>query len=175
MAKIALFGDSYISRLEEFCKGDLRVPGDVRFFGVGGMNFDNYSKVFKEVKLFRPDAVFINLGGNSISTDTKSNELSEKLCELVEELKENGVKKVYVAEITTRGKFKPTNLDKKCFDGQQTKINKILRKKYGDDFIVFGDIKYHRDYSTDLVHYNDRGLQKFFYSLRRVLFSFKNI
>ena len=60
MAKIALLGDSYISRLEEFCKGDLRVPGDVRFFGVGGMNFDNYSKVFKEVKLFRPDAVYIS-------------------------------------------------------------------------------------------------------------------
>ena len=27
MAKIALFGDSYISRLEDFCCGDLKVPG----------------------------------------------------------------------------------------------------------------------------------------------------
>ena len=66
-------------------------------------------------------------------------------------------------------------LDKKCFDAQRTKINKFLRKRFGNDFIVFQDIKYPRDYATDLVHFNDRGTQKFFYSVRRVLFSFKNL
>ena len=175
MAKIALFGDSYIARLEEFCCGDLRVPGDVRFFGFGGMNFDNYSDEFIKLKSFYPDAVFINLGGNSITTETKPNKLAGKLRDLVTELKENGVKRVYVAEITTRGKFRPVNLMKKCFDDQRTKMNKTLRKMYGVDFIVFRDIKYHLDYSTDLIHYNDRGLQKFFYCVRRVLLSFKNI
>ena len=82
---------------------------------------------------------------------------------------------MYVAEITERGKFKTKNLEKKCFDGQRKKINKILRAKYGNDFIVLRDIKYDRDYSTDLVHFNDRGKQKFFYIIRRVLLSFKNI
>ena len=48
MAKIALFGDSYISHLERFCSGDLKIPGDVRFFGVGGMNFENYSDILKD-------------------------------------------------------------------------------------------------------------------------------
>ena len=175
MAKIALFGDSYISHLERFCFGDMKVPGDVRFYGVGGMNFENFSETFDDLKLFKPDAVFINLGGNSIMTTSKPSELAENLINIVNELKKDGVKKVYVAEITERGKFKPKNLEKKCVDGQRKKINKILRAKYGNDFIVLRDIKYDRDYSTDLVHFNDRGKQKFFYIIRRVLLSFKNI
>ena len=175
MAKIALFGDSYISRLEDFCCGDLKVPGYIRFFCFGGMNFDNYLTEFKKLKLFCPDVVFFNLGGNSITATTKPKQISDKLCELVEELKVAGVKKVYVAEITTRGKFKHEGLDKKCFDAQRKKINKTLAEAYGKDVIVFNDVKYHRDYHTDLIHYNDRGQQKFFYCIRRVLLSFKNI
>ena len=82
---------------------------------------------------------------------------------------------MFVCEITERGKFKPKTLPKQCFDGQRKKVNKLLREKYANDFIVLRDIKYHRDYDTDLVHFNDRGKQKFFYIIRRVLFSFKNI
>ena len=175
MAKIALFGDSYISRLKKFCRGDMKFPGDVRFYGVGGMNLENYSETIEDVKLFHPDAVFINLGGNNITTKTKPSKFAENLMDIVKELNKIGVQKVYVAEITKRGKFKPEKLDKQCFDGQRTKINKLLRKKYGNDFIVFQDINYHRDYDTDLVHYNDRGMQKFFYRVRRLLLSFRNI
>ena len=51
MAKIALFGDSYISHLERFCFGAMKVPGDVRFYGVGGMNFENFSETFDDLKL----------------------------------------------------------------------------------------------------------------------------
>ena len=85
------------------------------------------------------------------------------------------MRKIYVAEIPTSGKFKTPGLDKKCFDSQREKINKLLRKEYGNDLIVFKDIKYPRDYDTDRVHYNDRGMQKFFYNIRRVLLSFKNV
>ena len=175
MAKIALLGDSYVTRLEKFCLGDLKVPGDVRFFGVGGMKLENYAQALESVKLFHPDAVFINLGGNSISPKTEPSQLAEQLVNIVTELKVIGVKKVFLAEIKERGRFKPDKLDKKCFDAQRTKINKILRKRFGNDFIVFQDIKYPRDYAADLVHFNDRGTQKFFYSVRRVLFSFKNL
>ena len=175
MAKIALFGDSYISHLERFCSGDLKIPGDVRFFGVGGMNFENYSDILKEVKIFEPDAVFMNLCGNSITSTSKPRELSDEVIKIVNELKQTGVKKVYVAQITERGKFKDKALKKKSFDGQRKKINKLLREMYEKDFIVLHDIKYHRDYKTDLVHFNDRGNQKFFYIIRRVLLSFRNI
>ena len=87
MAKIALFGDSYISHLERFCFGDMKVPDDVRFYGVGGMNFENFSETFDDLKLFKPDAVFINLGGNSITTTSKPSELAENLINIVKNLK----------------------------------------------------------------------------------------
>ena len=74
------------------------------------MNFENYSETFEDVKLFHPDAVFINLGGNSITTKTKPSKLAENRMDIVKELNKIGVQKVYVAKITERGKFKPENL-----------------------------------------------------------------
>ena len=175
MARIALFGSSYIARLEEFCWGDLKVPGDVRFFGIGGMKFETCAETLKKVKSFKPGAVYIFLGGNSITKNTKPSELADLYFTIIKDLRDSGVRKIYVAEIPTRGKFKTPGLDKKCFDSQREKINKLLRKEYGNDLIVFKDIKYLRDYDTDRVHYNDRGMQKFFYNIRRVLLSFKNV
>lgn len=88
---------------------------------VGGMSFERWcSETLANVKLFHPDAVFINLGGNSINPETEPSKLAEKLCEIVQDLKTNGAKTVYVGEIAERGKFKNKNLDKKCFDGQRT-------------------------------------------------------
>ena len=106
MAKIALLGDSYVTRLEKFCLGDLKVPGDVRFFGVGGMKLENYAQALEGVKLFHPDAVFINLGGKSFSPKTEPRQLAEQLVNVVNELKVIGVK-VFLAEIKERGRFKP--------------------------------------------------------------------
>ena len=77
MARIALFGSSYIARLEEFCWGDLKVPGDVRFFGIGGMKFETCAETMKKVKSFKPGAVYIFLGGNSITKNTKPSELAD--------------------------------------------------------------------------------------------------
>ena len=87
MARIALFGDSYISHLERFCCGDLKVPGDVRFYGFGGMSFENYSDTLLDLKLFKPDAVLINLGGNSIKETSEPSKLAENLIDIVNELK----------------------------------------------------------------------------------------
>ena len=59
MAKTALFGDSYIKRLNRFCDNFLGVPGECRFYGVGGMRADNpHQEVLKSCIDFQPDAVF---------------------------------------------------------------------------------------------------------------------
>ena len=173
-SKIALFGDSYISRLERFCGGNLKIPGEVRFYGIGGLNLDNYSNTLDKLILFRPDAVFISLGGNSINSKTKPKQLATKFKTIIEKLKSNGVKQVYVAEFTERGDFRDPLLDKEGFEDQRKKLNKIFRKEFRN-FIVFRDIRFPSDYDIDLVHYNPKGKQKFFYNVRRVLLSFKNI
>ena len=53
------------------------------------MNFDNCFDTLDKLKLFQPDAVFISLGGNSITTETKQKKFTEKLCEIVNILKES--------------------------------------------------------------------------------------
>ena len=59
MAKTALFGDSYIKRLSRFCDNFLGVPGESRFYGVGGMRVDNLNQeVLKSCVDFQPDVVF---------------------------------------------------------------------------------------------------------------------
>lgn len=181
MCKIALFGDSYISRLKRFCYSDLKIPGDVRFFGKGGMKFDNIpSELYSKLLSFSPDVVFLSLGGNSIKYNSVPKDIIAHIRSMVETLKSNGVKKVYVAEISERGSFtKSPGLTKKAFEAQRKKINKTLRKVFQKDFITFKDIKYPADYDNDLVHFGSkgcqRGMQKYFYSVRRVLLSFKNI
>ena len=47
------------------------------------MKFDDCSDTLDKLKLFQPDVVFINLGENSISTQTERKELTEWLCERV--------------------------------------------------------------------------------------------
>ena len=86
MARIALFGSSFIARLEEFCWGYLKVPGDVRFFGMGGMKFETCAETLKKVKSFKPCAVYIFLGGNSITKNTKPSELAAKVKKVYDHL-----------------------------------------------------------------------------------------
>ena len=67
------------------------------------MNFENYSDTLLDLKLFNPDAVFINLGGNSIKETTQPSKLAENIIDIVNELKHDGVKRVFVCEITECG------------------------------------------------------------------------
>lgn len=68
MAKVAIIGSRYISRLEKLCKGDFKTPGVVGFLGVPDLRDDNVpqSKI-NEVKKFGPDIVIILVCGNDIS------------------------------------------------------------------------------------------------------------
>ena len=66
---ISVFGDSYVSRLEKYCEGNLRVPGIIHFFGKGGLRackLNNVPQYFNLLRL-KSDVVVVHLGGNDIS------------------------------------------------------------------------------------------------------------
>ena len=48
MARFSLFGDLYIKRLQNFCDGDLHVPGSTRFVHRGGLRCDDIDEMMEK-------------------------------------------------------------------------------------------------------------------------------
>lgn len=93
MYRPALLGDSYISRLERFCDGDLKVPGHVKFFGKSGMRTDSMPSDFLNGLLaFKADVVFLSVGGNDIQYNSTPKEIIRRILSIRETLIINGVK-----------------------------------------------------------------------------------
>ena len=191
---IALYGDSYISRLQDYCDGDLRVPASIYWCGKGGLRTDflnrkgvidkNAKSSYDQLKRLRPDVVIINVGGNDLSTTTKPREIYDHIISLVHDFHQAGVKDVYVAEIMTQGDFTKCpdpQMNKKLFDLQHKKINILLAKELKGKFIDFPDIHYPADYLRDLVNMREydptscnTGQKKYESRLRRVICSLRS-
>lgn len=192
---IAMYGDSYVKRLKDYCDGDLRVPGTVYWFAKGGLRSDFKDRYglhvdtdgksnFERLKKVKPDVVFLNVGGNDLTSTTTPRQIYERVVRLVDELKRAGITDVYVAEILTRGDFSKSPdsaMNKTSFDLQRKKINTLLVKEYKEKLIRFPDIRYPADYTADLVHLMPRssstpnsGLNKYETRIRRILCSLKN-
>ena len=189
---IALYGDTYVKNLRNYCNGDLRVPATVFWFDKGGLradfkkrdgkriDTDAKAKYDKMIEL-RPDVAFINVSGNDITTETKPREIFDRVVKIAEDLRDAGATTVLIAEIMTRGDFSKSpdpTLDKTTFDRKRQKINAFLAKHFKDNLIRFPDIKYPKDYSTDGVHLmtysdstNNTGMKKYESRIRRILCS----
>ena len=191
---IALYGDSYITRRQDNCYEDLHVPCHVYWFGKGGLRsdfinrkglFDVDSKSkFQDLKELKPDAVFVNVGGNDLSTTSTPKQIFEQIVSLTVELQQAGVKDIYMAEILTRGDFSrcpDPKMDKTCFDRQRKKINSLLKGEFKANFVRFTDISYPDDYLQDLVHLGttssvtrNTGMKKFESRIRQIICRLKN-
>ena len=131
--KIAMCGDSYVSRLQDYCDGDLRVPASIYWCGKGGLRtdflnkkgvIDKYAKSsYDQLKSLRPDVFVINVGGNDLSTRTKPREIYNRIIGLVHDVQKAGVKDVYVAERMTRADL-PSNEEKNSliFDAKRSTL-----------------------------------------------------
>lgn len=183
MAKFAVLGSSYVERLRRFTSEDLKVPGEVRWFGVPGLRCDSLSEeMWRRILTYKPDCLFLHVGGNDITTTTSPNDVVRKIMDIYCNLKDSGVKSVFVAEVLTRGDFSRSpdkDLTKVIFDKKRKKINTLLKSQLGHQFVVFKDIKYPRDFHGDLVHLGTVGLdsasgmKKYFYRIRRLFVSFR--
>ncbi|KAH3805537.1 hypothetical protein DPMN_133841 [Dreissena polymorpha] len=141
MAKVVLFGDSYIKRLCFFCdeRKGLHMPYNVKWYSQGGlrtdrMNTDLYGKMLKE----KGDIVIVAVGGNDITPTSQPKEIVRRITEIVNDISRNGCEHVYITEILTRGNFsKCPGLQKIVFDRQRIKINKCLAKTFKNNLLKF--------------------------------------
>ena len=143
-----------MTHLERFI-GDRSEVSNCRFFGVSGMSKRRkIQDKFDELKHYRPDVVFMNLGGNDITESTDIQNLVKRLKNIVRELYENGTTKVFFATVIERGSFPEwTGLTRRRFNKIRHALNKKLRTELGTDLVDVGKkIKYPRHYNNDLVH-----------------------
>ena len=133
MARFAIFGDSYVRRLNFHCidKHRIAVPGTVKWFHKGGLRTDRMDHyLYQRVLHEEADVVIINLGGNDITPVSTPEEIFRRICGIVDDLYDSGVKSVFIAEILTRGDFtKCPGLTKTVFEKQRFSVNKKLAKK----------------------------------------------
>lgn len=120
MAKFALLGSSYVERLRRFTSEDLKVPREVRWFGVPGLRCDSLTEeMWRRIMTYKPDCLFLHVGGNDITTTTSPRDVVRKIINIYGILKDSGVKSVFVAEVLTRGDFSRSpdkDLTKVIFD-----------------------------------------------------------
>lgn len=155
MTRFAIFGDSYITRLEKFASRSMSMSGSCRFFGQSGMSTKRkFTEKFQQMLRFGPDVVFMVLGGNSIKDSCSIDEIFKEIQEMVETLLSSGVQTVFVASIVERGSFwASTGLTPAIFNKIRRSLNKKLRRYLGPDFIDLGkQLKYPRHYDADLIH-----------------------
>ena len=98
-----------------------QVPGDVGFFTSGGMTATDYDDIeLQKLIDLNPDACFVCLGGNDIRPGSDPSDLVKKILIVTDKMKESGVKKIYVSEISNRGNFKRVpGLDKNVIDVEE--------------------------------------------------------
>lgn len=155
MARLAIFGDSYVSRLERYCNGNLTNSGICRFFGKAGMSTTKkFRETFEQMLRFQPDVVFINLDGNDLSASSSVEAVVNRLKRIFDQLRQSGVRQIFVASIIERGSFwASTGLTRQKFNKIRRSINNKLRQLLGPDFIDMGKkMRYPRHYDEDLVH-----------------------
>ena len=82
MVKFAVFGSNFVARLNTFCTGDMKIPGECIFFGLGRMKAENVSdSLLVKLRLYAPDIVFIHIGAKNISKDSSCKTICEKYAE----------------------------------------------------------------------------------------------
>ncbi|XP_060595448.1 uncharacterized protein LOC132749623 [Ruditapes philippinarum] len=155
MSKYAIFGDSFITRLQSFTNGKLDFDRPHRFFGVSEMSTQSkFTSKFREMLEYQPRYVFINLGGNDITAACDIQSIYINLINIAEELYNSGVERVFVASIIERGNFEQrTGLNSMMFNKIRRSLNNKLKKYFGHDFVQVGKrLRYPRHYDMDLVH-----------------------
>ena len=106
MVKFAVFGSSFVARLNTFCTGDMKIPSECNFFGLGWMKAKNVSdNLLVKLRLCAPDVVFIHIGANDINKDSSCKTICENIQSIVGEIYKAGAKVIFVAEICQRGNF----------------------------------------------------------------------
>ncbi len=168
--RIAIFGDSYVRRLETFCSGDLLVSSVVSWVGVGGLRAANCQRELTRAIGAGPDTAFVCIGGNDFCSSSNPLAIFRDISSAVEKFKSAGVQTVFVARILGRTRFpKDRNMTTELFDRKRRTVNRKLQKRYGDRVISFDSLSVKVHLGSDGVHFNDEGMRLYYTRIRQVL------
>lgn len=167
MSRITLFGDSYIRNLGSFIGKHIV---DARWVGVGGLRAADCELALRRAIDSTPDIVFVNIGGNDISSSSVPGVIFEHIGNIVDRFLTAGARRVLVSRILGRTKFpKDPNMPQSQFDRQRKCINSLLQKRFTENVVSF-----HRIHSGHLkrdgVHFNDDGMEVYAARVTEVLF-----
>lgn len=168
MDRIAVFGSSYVVRVGKCWQHDF---GGVIFFGQGGMTAGSlftsprYRRCLDELVAFRPNIVYVCLGGNDISSRSSPGKIVYDILKIYNFLSSCGVRTILIQSIVPRGSFRG-ELTGHIFDKQRRSVNTRLKTILKESFLEFG-ISFPNNYLSDLVHFNADGLRKHSYFIRR--------
>lgn len=134
--KIVMYSDSYMKRMQEYCSGDLHVPGTIHWFDKGSLCADFMKRdcqsvdiqtraMYDRMLLLQPDIASINVSDKDITSKMKPKEIFNLVISIVTDLQTAGVTTIYVGEIMTRSDFSRSpdpNLEEAIFDLKSQKI-----------------------------------------------------
>ena len=172
--KYAVFGDSYVARFER-SKLSLGLPGEVQFFGRGGMRVSQVPNAeWRRLLDFAPDYVMLHIGGNDLGVHSVPRTVADGILTMVEELRSAGAMRVFVCEVVPRGCVsRSPGLTLDCFERQRKSLNQILHRALGHCYVPLHfraagkDGVLHSDYASDRVHFSDKGMVRYRKTLRR--------
>lgn len=131
MVKFVVLGSSYVEWLRRFMFEDLKVFGEVRWFGVLGLCCDLLiEEMWRCILIYKLDCLFFYVWGNDIIIIISLNDVVRKIMDIYCNFKDFGVKSVFVVEVLIRGDFSwffDKDLIKVIFDKKRKKINIFLK------------------------------------------------
>lgn len=156
--RVAMVGDSNVLRLSS-------VPEWPKF-SVSGAKAENFAlqSKFRESLLYKPDIVFLLLGGNDISRTCTPLSIANNIRKIQDKYYQNGASRIYVFEIMPR--TKPRGLHPDQFSRTKSGVNLRLRRKIREDLICLGGRAVFDTFlAEDGVHLNSEGQQQLMSSI----------
>jgi len=172
MSRVVLFGDSFIARAGKFCGEDLDFGPECQtlWLGKGGMRADAVPTELLERGLaFRPNYVFLHLGGDDIAFSTNASDVAGCIIKLVTQFEAVGAR-VVVGGLTTRRRFRDPRLTEEYFKRVTFAINRRLRGCLGAKHVDFlKGLTFPRCWCHDGVHLSDAAMKRYLVLIRVAL------
>ena len=155
MPRLAVFGSSHVNQLQTHLKtypGRFLEGHTHMFIGRDEMRVDHkFEEAFAQLRKFRPDAVFVILGGNDIGGTTSPADLAYALMNVRSRMLELGAKVVLFGSVERR--LKTCGVTPHAYDKVRRKVNKKLRKFLKKCYVDLNKKwKFPRQYASDGVH-----------------------
>ena len=162
LGKVAVFGHSYVARLNESCPKvvDGRL---LKLFWLGGATtfIIQFSHAFDRLVQYQPELTILLIGGNDIKPETQPRQLAAAIEQLAQRIEERTGGHCLILGIEKRSN--PRGMSAEQFHKVRNAVNRNLRQK-----LVFARDRYHpMEMSTeqltyDGVHLNQVGTEHLF-------------